>query len=1761
MPDENTDLRAELAKRRSWFFETQLRGFNLQTFHDIVGETKDLDEIQLLELFSTPSPVPVGLPGSRPGQQITDRRVYLDSHQAVWDADEHTRRNAFAGAYIGRLGDWLEFRDPQLLRARIAELAKDFEQERFGSALEKSPLYLYRRKRATANPVPKNWVPGQLFDPLKNEAPFDGDDFETDNSGRAISRAFVARDKPWLIPELYHPAHRQPKPLPGTPVFAPLAPTVPWLDDLEKFIADFETELRIVVGGAVDQRFPFADSDSGKRDYRGAINEALRLTTTGDAAAEVQAQFLSTVEILDDKRVPRSTYRFGIRIGTVGFELEDVEKFPHSEMTKYWLRVMDHPVREVYANKENSDMGLCHLIRTLYLFGAIPAKVASADKLRWRQRPAFDPATFTEFFVNRAAAEGITGNAEATARLLAAQEKLRIILEESAAVPGSAAVTFSPIAQEAVRKAIHHYKFWLDEPLRATQNKTFQKIRTDLGYDAENEMEYWSENHYIMFASSEYLAGQLWPDDEFQPGSFFLSGSKDGILTGKERRARGKARVLRWLNHRIQMGWTEFNSSGYYREHLWSVLNLVDFALDDEVRDKAAMVADLLLFDIARFSHKGAMGAPGGRAQFNSHASGRDNAFGDAVEILFGTRGLFNDGDSEIGAALATSTYQVPEVLLEIAARPPDTAFIDRSRVSITFDEAHRFGLGFSDQRDEIDSYREGYAPKLEKYSRFIRESNEEIEGAHNGKYTAGDDSVVFWWGASAFLNKQVVKGALAAVDKFGLGESGIFKQLAGIVGSLLPKVKSGGFFGLIGGLVGGVYGAVAGVVLGALFNTSDAEDIADDLSIFLEGSTRTRANILTYRNPDIMLSSIQNFRAGQLNFQSNVNQATVNGTLNVFTTSGLVNLDVSPLVAGAGGALAGGLAGAVGDAVLGVGGLAPTLAVVGGVGAVIANEAAGHVNPFASSGDGVDGLHWWTGYYALPMVAQYGPAAIIAYDFHDIQDDLADAGSHVFFPKSGFDQVDELRCSAYDDANSSLFEAFDVFHYGPKGFWVFGKYTHIEPGDVAADRRESYIGVFSNQHPTWLSRQEDEVDVYNKAVESAGKEPIEKLKEQIENEKNIDKSIDLKRQLRDLERIWAEPLPKDYFADRDWQHDGKNIWIIQVGSKAEFGDFEQFKQRVSSARVHLDDTGDMECTYHMPMPEGGSQALVLKYGDGGEFHYGNAPLPTDLYPRFENPFVRGGRVEWGQRSYVLEYRGKSLLHNVHDFRKPIRTEEVSVADPDQVLGLVIFVRTKDEDMDEKTLGIATVRIGCTEVTKEQIIAVGPVDDDTTHDTEWIFFDTGPVRAAPDMTIDVGHRAFSDGDDEADWNMGFTMQALMGDHSLRDCTLTFDSSDFDEDVRNTGPLPFAVRTDKWRPWEAVPDSRIEGNLTQAVRPSFDQQYYDHCDLLVATPNQPLRHRHLDACLAAAPRWAEIAKRQGGPVFTPTCSVRGVSRFPGHLVAAVLDEGRLFFSSVVDKAGTWGPWTQEEPSFGTAVPLAAPGTLYAGPSAASVDGVELVVPGTDGHLYIQFDWHAEPYFGFPLSGEYRGWIEIPVEGFALRKDGDILMAQDRLLVLGTDGALWAKTIIRSTTFPQITPWTKVTDGQSLRTFTVDPGSPTRVLATTTDGQVWDGTFDGTNPPQWTSLGLPGGTPVPDGVGIACATPYPDRLDVVAVASGGTVYAATWTKSAAWSPWAPVVQGEQGFKAGPHSPTLVHRVQRQLELLVRTEDGNLVRTWWS
>ncbi len=1813
-------LQDEVESRKIWFYECQLRWLNFEMFRGVTEVVPEFDPDpdpfpdRRIDLISKPASAEAPL-GSR---ATTVGKVYREDGQPVWTPDEVTRRDALRDL-IGKNQNWLGYQSGQKLAEKLAGLKEKYEKSRFSSQSDlDSELNIFGRRHPRRDMGSSdNRILGSM--------------------GRAISRATLAELKPWLIPELYNAKNKDSGRIEN------------WIGNLEAFIGNFEADLGIAIGGTAGQPIPFDPLEV--KVYRAWIRLMIEASSTRNLAASLKARMLTQVKNPADDSF---TYFYEINIKTNGYPMGPVDKFPFSESVKYWIGVVRSALGEVYVNKPNADMGLCQIMRTIYLLGALPSALGS--ELPWRKRKAPD-AEFKAFFDKKREEAALKDDATLD-RFENARTKLEVILGESAANPHSASPAFSPLAQEVMRQAIHAFKFWMDEPLRVSTRDKLLKARSDTGivtnkHEMKAEMEYWSENHYIMFASSEFLAGQLWKADEFQPGKEFLDpNSKLGILSGEARMARGKARILKWLNNRLMFGWTEFNSSGYYREHFWSLLNLTDFSLDSEVRDKAALALDLLLFDVARFQHKGTMGAAGGRSQFGSKGSGWSNAAGDLVEIFFGTRGIFLDADGQIGSCVSTTTYRAPEVLLEIGTNPPATPFTDRSRVSVTFEEAPKYGIGYSKESDQKDSMMEGYAPKRARHYPFLDAVNQEIARTHTG-YGATEDDTVFWWELSAFYNKQIVRNTFSVVNAFGLTECQAFHGALPLLIKLVAtyeKVKHRALVGgIVGTFVGGAIGAAAGagsaagIAVGAaeglaealgeaIFSDDDLlrnleEAASDDLSVLLEGSTRTRANILSFRSRDIMLSSIQNFRAGQLNFQSSVCQASLNPSVNVLITAGLEDFDISELVAGiAGSALGAALGAALNIATGGIGAyLTVTLGALGAFGANAANDLLLKHQDLGVVDD-VDGPGWWTGSWALPMVVQHDSAAILACDFHAIQNLLAQSGSHAWFPKAGFDLVDEMRTSAYDDAD---FPLLDIGGIGPKGFWLFGKMIDPPSGSKpAGESREAYIGVFSNQRPEWLTQDSD---FYERRIKSIARKTIKEkldaiveLLSELEDDDllgNIGKDtiksavdravndtlkpnmnrddwlnaakeelgkvtdilvqarVDKANELAELEidlktqqRIWPDPLPQDYFKERDWYVEGKNIWIMQVGSREEFGDFQNFKDRVSSARIHLDDSGDMECSYDIPRAGGGSERLTLAYGDGGRFSLDGGSLQTDFYPRFENPFVRGGRVEWGQREYVIEYKGKSLLHDFSDFSKPLRPEKLRFDSKDRntIKGLVIFLKTEDEEMDDFTVAKADVAIGCDRVTRDQVIAAGPTEENADHDAEWIFFDFPSLRNE-DMTVSVSHPASSKGDDTPHWKMSFSLRALMGDRTVRQCSLSYSSFDFEDEKRTSTPFPFSVSMSEWRPWKKVQDSKRPSFWMIASRPDFTKVYYDYHDLVVVDPSDRLWHRRLMSCETAETGWFPVPASGGtAPDLSALFIASAVTVQPKSLFLFVQSQGTLFVSWP-SQSGDWSNgWKTLSVSIypdgflglpdRTARPipiaLALLSPVVTVPSSLSPDGAELFVLAADGNIYSHPDWRP---------GDTNLWRKIDVSGFSPLHGAEFVVVGDFLFVVGNDRALWATTLDHSV-LHRVASWEKVSvPGIGINRFTAtcENGVCQIMIATTSRGIFATSYGDG-SPPAWVELNLPR-VPVSLAAPLTSTVLSAGQARFFTTGTDGRIYTIGWESTAGWHAglqWSAVEPDSQSFapRIGGRM-AVISRVNGQVELFAQDADDELFKAWWS
>ena len=1805
MSDPPIDLAAEVEKRKTWFYECQLRLLNIDSFPGITELTKTPATPEKpfpdnrIDLISEPI-----FTWSFPGRPIGGTlkklgQVYLDDQEPVWTEDEGTRRDKFQEGLIGHIDNWLGYKDGRRLFANLIDLRRKYELSTFSS------------------------IAGTDLDPDFTTYARTDPGVDAGSMGRAISRAMLAQMKPWLIPELYNAKNPDPRPIGN------------WISNLEAFLDNFESDLGIALGGSPTKPLgPSLDANS----YRAWIKFMLESAPTRNTADALQAKFLS-LRTNSDKS---TTYVYDWQVQTAGYPMAPVDLFPFSENLKYWKTILKPSLGEVYVNKPNADMGLCHIIRTVYLFGTLPPTLGSDADLTWRKRPVPD-AAFGTFFGTRSDDPALKDNPDLQARFQQAQVRLRVLLEESAAHPRSPSPMFSPLAQEVVRQAMHSFKFWLDESPQVKNVGDLKRARTETGIttnpkEQPAEMEYWSENHYIMFASSEYLAGQFWESDTFQPCKEFLKADdKSGILTGKQRKERGTARLLKWLNNKLLFGWTEFNSSGYYREHLWSLLNLVDFALDKEIRDKATIAVDLLLFDLSRFLHKGTMGAAGGRSQFKSKSSGIDNALSDVVELLFGSRGVFSDGDSQIGAAMATSTYSVPAVLLEIGSNPPDTAFIDRSRVSITFEEAPKYGIGYSQSSDQKDSAMQGYAPKRAKHFPFIDRVYQAIAQTHTN-YGATEDDTVFWWGCSAFYTHQTVRATFNTVLKFGLALSPIFHGALPTLIKLVAGFEKVKHRSILGGIVGGIFGHPGfGIVVGAvealgedlaevifkddsLIRTLE-EAAADDLSVLLEGSIRTRANLYSFRSPAVMLGTIQNFRAGQLNFQSSVVQVSVHPALNVFFTAGLEDIDVSDLEAALGGGGLGGLLGTAVEVVSGgTGGIALAgLAVAGAAVGVIANRLElTHQDTLVDHGDGPG---WWTGSWALPMIAQHGSAAILAFDFHSIQSLLAKCGSHVWFPKAGFDKVDEMRTSAYDDAN---FPLLDIGNIGPKGFWVFGKYTHPpQPGQQL--RKEAYVGVFSNQRPAW---QTQDSDFYKQLLKEQVRDPIDKANDAVDNAVDdisdtiggtgadfvksfVDQAVrdsfhenispdDWKKAALDalsknrdvliqgflgkanalanaeidlqvLQRIWPDPLPRDYFADRDWYVKGKNVWIVQVGSSDEFADFQNFKDQVSQARVHLDDEGDMECSYDSPHGDGSSDRLTLAYGDGGKFGLNGGPLQTDLYPRFENPFLRGGRVEWGQREFVIEYRGKSLLLDFSDFDNPARVEQPKPQDDESNLikALAIFVKTEDENMDAFTVATANVRVGCNRLAVEEIVAVGPAGDDTFHDAEWIFLDFAAPRQ-PDMTIEITHPGGTKGDSTPHWKMSFKLFALMGDRVLRQCTMSGTFFNFEDDNRTSPLFPFSIPLLEWRAWRQIPGGKSPVFWKIARQRDFVFGHYDYTDLLALDLDRKLWHRRLTACPAEETGWfAATTGLAGGtpePDLTDVFFAAAVSAQPGSLYLAIQSRGTLFANRPTPSFNWSEPWTKIDvwiypdaifglpDTSGTPIPVPLSNfTPVAGLPIQQLNSIELTVLAADGNFYSRIT--SEPI-------DIGPWRKIDAEGFAPLPGVEFIVTGDFLLALASDRSLWATAVDHSANH-LFANWEKVGPGDfQVSAFTaIGVQGICRIVAASASGNVRAATFTAGTPTRWNDIDLPNTTVAP-GSQLASASPSfgqgsDGQAKFFAIGSDSKVYVLDWGGS--WAEVAPAGIGLDALATG--GLAALSRVAGQVEVYAQGKDKLLNKAWWS
>ena len=567
------------------------------------------------------------------------------------------------------------------------------------------------------------------------------------------------------------------------------------------------------------------------------------------------------------------------------------------------------------------------------------------------------------------------------------------------------------------------FKYFGDEPARHPEPKHAEV--------------YWSENHQLLFATAEYLAGQLLADRTFQPtvhaktGTAWVAYTNPAwAISADERMARAYRRLIRWLDHRLMFGLSEWTSPVYFDYDIAALLNLVDFCDNLAIADKAAMVLDIVLLELARFSGHGQGLGTAGRAYPSHKYTGWGASLCDTLQILFGKWEVDKAAEEVLETwRLQNELERWKQDLAEVTSDAEEDAnklgleggewvmFIANKvepwKLANPIYQVRRAAPAFSiwnvsdcvgahslatSQRYCIPTAIFGYAGRQASQGHFERSrvSIEFEEGEQEyGIGFVGQANVLDWWARGGFGAPETIVGSRDLASDWRMQEVSPFSDMPGLF--TLPGI--------------------------ALVQAAKA------LAVESLGSCLTTANLCVWRERGATLSSVQKFRFGQIGRQAQIWQATLGPYVTVWSTY-------------------------------------PAAA--------------------PSEKDG-DGPSWWGGNASQPRVVQMEDALICIHDSTLLSYTNFKYGhrSHAWFPVAMFHEAQEVRPDPDDDDRSIRMDLHtgavwtDPLGVNAKrgGVWWFGR------------RDKGYVGLFSAKEDCvllrggrWADREilcEDRVNVF----------------------------------------------------------------------------------------------------------------------------------------------------------------------------------------------------------------------------------------------------------------------------------------------------------------------------------------------------------------------------------------------------------------------------------------------------------------------------------------------------------------------------------------------------------------------------------------------------------------------------------------------------------------------------------------------------------
>ena len=364
--------------------------------------------------------------------------------------------------------------------------------------------------------------------------------------------------------------------------------------------------------------------------------------------------------------------------------------------------------------------------------------------------------------------------------------------------------------KEEIRECLTGFKYWMDQ------------------YDGRSDsMCHWSENHQILFATTEYLAGNLWRDDTFADGK-----------SGSEHVAMAKERIEAWMYQRYYYGFNEYYSNNYYPEDIAPMANFIQFADrdDSEMVERMKIVMDLIFIDIATQSYKytdtegntqyAFMSASGRMYMDNKSSDDTGNRLRPYINLVLENGEDYKENSNRFFVCFrrmyeakvdGEPIYQLPEVIKEI----------------------------FNDESEE----------------QIVKSSNgltiaELVEEGLVGQEVG---QIMMQMGMEAFSNSEVIDNSIKYLNDNKLFSNEFLNDFKLV--NLWPLTLTNSLGGLSG-----------------MLNPST------------NGKAIQRANVYTYQTPYYSMSTTQAHFAGDYADQHQINIITLAGDLSVYTAQPMRN-------------------------------------------------------------------------------------------------------------------------------------------------------------------------------------------------------------------------------------------------------------------------------------------------------------------------------------------------------------------------------------------------------------------------------------------------------------------------------------------------------------------------------------------------------------------------------------------------------------------------------------------------------------------------------------------------------------------------------------------------------------------------------------------------------------------------------------------------------------------------------------------------------